>query len=433
MTRIVHLIAHFTAYEAMGRTIVETATRVPGEHHLVTTGASDGAEHFHAVHTLGGPIASFPFGRMTDLADTLGRIQPDLVHLHAGALGPLQLALPVLRPFTTVLTMYAWPTVPAPATWRRARYSEVRASNVLRPRVALTTLLPPAVAAAALRRSGTRQVLTPDPRVAERLSGYRDLTVTRLSSGAPSDTRRAEFAADRPVIVFAGGAETVRGIDTLLDAFPIVRQWVPGAVLRLLLVPRPELASIVDRIAVANRHPDVDGAIEVVTEPLRDLLGEFAAAQVGTWPFKFDYTTAPPAMAVAEAMSVGLPVVATDVGCVRAVLEPGVNGVAVPPAQPVKLAAAIVRLLRDKDSWQRYADAGVTSVRERLGWARAAEATAHAYTTAMLDRPSGRPPHDRPPLDHLPLDHPPLDHPPHDHPSDHPPHDHPPLDRPPGR
>ena len=67
-----------------------------------------------------------------------------------------------------------------------------------------------------------------------------------------------------------------------------------------------------------------------------DLLAELAAAQVGTWPFKFDYTTSPPAMAVAEAMSVGLPVVATDVACVRAVLEPGVNGLSCPRPTPAR-------------------------------------------------------------------------------------------------
>src|SRR4051812_7529522 len=125
--RVAHVIAHFTAYEAMGRTIVETAARVPGEHHLIATGAADGHQHFHLVHELGGPIASFPFGRMHDLAATLDAIAPDIVHLHAGALGPLQLELPALRRHTTVLTMYAWPTVPAPMTWKRARYAEVRA------------------------------------------------------------------------------------------------------------------------------------------------------------------------------------------------------------------------------------------------------------------------------------------------------------------
>jgi alpha-maltose-1-phosphate synthase len=173
-------------------------------------------------------------------------------------------------------------------------------------------------------------------------------------------------------VVFAGRAETVRGLDTLLAAWPEIHRQVPNATLRLLLIPRPELPDIL-------RKAEGTAAIEVVTEPVPDLLAELAGATVGTWPFKFDYTTSPPAMAVAEAMSVGLPVVATDVACVRAVLEPNVNGIAVPPAQPGALARGIVRLLTHEPTWRRYADAGVESVRHRLGWDRAAEVTAEAY------------------------------------------------------
>jgi starch synthase len=120
-----------------------------------------------------------------------------------------------------------------------------------------------------------------------------------------------------------------------------------------------------------------------VTEPVADLLGELAAAQAGTWPFKFDYTTSPPAMAVAEAMSVGLPVVATDVACVRAVLKPDVTGIAVPPANPKALAAALVRLLTDEPTWHRYAEAGRAAARERLGWDKAADTTAAAYARSL--------------------------------------------------
>ncbi|BCJ49573.1 hypothetical protein Asp14428_10480 [Actinoplanes sp. NBRC 14428] len=376
--RVAHLIAEFSAHEAMGRTVTETARRVPGEHHLVTTRAHDGRDAFAGVHELGGGVATFPLRRTAALAGVLARIRPDVVHLHAGALGPVQAAMPVLRPYPVVLTAYAWPTVPGPAAWRRATVAEMRASNVLQPRVALTTLLPPALAAAALRRAGVTTVLTPDPRVAGRLGGRPGLTVTRLPSGAPADDRRARFTADRPAIVFAGRAESVRGVDTLLAAFPAVRARVPGARLRLLLIPRPELPAILARAGSAE-------GVEVVTETVPDLLAELAAAQVGTWPFKFDYTTSPPAMAVAEAMSVGLPVVATDVACVRAVLEPGVNGVAVPPANPAALAAALAELLTDELAWRRYAQAGVRSVRDRLGWDRAAAVTARAYgTTAAL-------------------------------------------------
>ena len=374
--RVVHLIAEFSAHEAMGRTVTETARRVPGEHHLVTTQAHDGHDAFAGVHELGGGVATFPLGRTAALAGVLTRLRPDVIHLHAGALGPLQAAMPVLRPYRTVLTAYAWPTVPGPAAWRRATLAEMRASNVLQPRVALTTLLPPVVAAAALRRAGVSTVLTPDPRVADRLGGRRGVQVTRLPSGAPADDRRARFDRDHPTIVFAGRAESVRGLDTLLAAFPRVRERIPGARLRLLLIPRPELPAIMARAGTAQ-------AVEVVTETVPDLLAELAAAQVGTWPFKFDYTTSPPAMAVAEAMSVGLPVVATDVACVRAVLEPGVNGLAVPAADPAALADALVRVLGDEVTWRRFAQAGLRSVRERLGWDRAAAVTSEAYAATL--------------------------------------------------
>jgi starch synthase len=374
--RIVHLIAEYSSREAMGRTVAETARRVPGEHHLVTTRAHDGAEPFAAVHELGGGVGTFPLGRTAALAGVLAEIRPGLVHLHAGALGFLMTAMPVLRPYPTVLTAYAWPTLPPPAAWRRATVAEMLASNVLQARVALTTVLPTALAAAALRRAGVSTVLTPDPRVAERLRGRAGFTVTRLPSGAPADPRRARFDAERPTIVFAGRAESVRGLDTLLAAFRIVRVRIPAARLRLLLIPRPELPAILAKAGSAEH-------VEIVTEPVPDLLAELATAQVGTWPFKFDYTTSPPAMAVAEAMSIGLPVVATDVACVRAVLEDGVNGVAVPPADPQALADALADLLDDETTWRRYAEAGVRSVCERLGWDRAAAVTAEAYATAV--------------------------------------------------
>jgi glycosyltransferase involved in cell wall biosynthesis len=376
---VVHVIAEFSAREAMGRTVAETAGRVAGEHHLVTSRAHDGTAAFAGVHELGGGIGAFPLGRGRQLAATLDRLRPDVVHLHAGALGPLQAALPALRGHRTMLTVYAWPTLPGPRAWRRARIGEMRASNVLQPRVALTSILPAVLAAAALRRCGATTVLTPDPRVARRLGQRAGLTVVRLPSGAPVDGRRARFDPVRPTIVFAGRAETVRGLDTLLAALPQVLRHVPDARLRLLLIPRPELPAILARAGAARGS----GAVEVVTEPVPDLLAELAAAQVGVWPFKFDYTTSPPAMAVAEAMSVGLPVVATDVACVRAVLEPEVNGVAVPPADPAALARGIVRLLTDETTWRRFAEAGAGSVRDRLGWDRAAEVTAQAYAAVL--------------------------------------------------
>ena len=388
--RVVHLISEYSTHEAMGRTVTETATRVPGEHHLVTTAAHDGGAAFASVHELGGRIEAFPMSGADRLQRILDEIQPDVVHLHAGALGPLLAQRSGLgrsqgSPYPLALTVYAWPGLPGAAAWRHAGWRGLRSSNVLPARVALTAALPPAVVRSALRKLAPVGVLSPDPRVIERLAGT-GVPVEALPSGAPIDERRASFtpsAGQAPTVIFAGRAESVRGIRTLIDAFPAVRAAVPDARLRLLLLPRPELADLTAAVAASP----VRDAIDVVTDAIPDLLGELAAAQVGTWPFLADYTTSPPAMAVAEAMAVGLPVVSTPVACVRSVMRPDVDGVAVPPGDARALGAALTRLLTDESVWRHYAEAGRAAV-SRLTWDRAAEATAAVYARATSGLPA---------------------------------------------
>ena len=53
-------------------------------------------------------------------------------------------------------------------------------------------------------------------------------------------------------------------------------------------------------------------------------------------------------LALLEAMSAGLPIVATRVGGIPEVLEDGVSGILVGPARPEELAGAIRRLANDR-------------------------------------------------------------------------------------
>ena len=378
MMRVSHVIAEYSAKEAMGRTVREAAMRVPGTHSLVTARLHDGADAFTSVAELGGAMETFPLGRGPALQAALAAQRPDVVHVHGGALAPLLAASSGIRDYPNVMTMYAWPRIPPVNQLRAGGVRAAWRSNVLRPRVGATTILPASVVRAALRRAGTRVVLTPDPAVRRRLSGNSSLSVERLPSGAPEDSRRASFNAHKPVIVFAGRAESVRGVDTLMDAFPAILDHIPGATLKLLLIPRPELGALRQRVAAAG----ISDRVVLVTEPVEDLLSELSDAQVGAWPFKFDYTTSPPAMAVAEALSVGLPVVATNVGCVRAVVEPGVNGATVAPGDAPALASALLRMLTDRSHWERMAAAGPTTT-QQLSWSRAAETTEGAYRMAV--------------------------------------------------
>jgi glycosyltransferase involved in cell wall biosynthesis len=60
-------------------------------------------------------------------------------------------------------------------------------------------------------------------------------------------------------------------------------------------------------------------------------------------------------VAVMEALALGLPVVATEVGGIHEVIEPDREGILVPPKQPSKLAAALVELLTDDQRRRRMA------------------------------------------------------------------------------
>ena len=70
-------------------------------------------------------------------------------------------------------------------------------------------------------------------------------------------------------------------------------------------------------------------------------------------------------LALMEAQAVGLPVVTTDVGGIREIVEDGVSGFVVPPGDPAALAAALGRLLDRPEIWRAMGQAGRRLMEER--------------------------------------------------------------------
>jgi glycosyltransferase involved in cell wall biosynthesis len=71
-------------------------------------------------------------------------------------------------------------------------------------------------------------------------------------------------------------------------------------------------------------------------------------------------------VSILEAMAAGLPVVATDVGGVREAVVHDQTGLLVPAGDPPALAAALERLLRDRELRQRLGEAGHRRAQERF-------------------------------------------------------------------
>jgi glycosyltransferase involved in cell wall biosynthesis len=94
-------------------------------------------------------------------------------------------------------------------------------------------------------------------------------------------------------------------------------------------------------------------------------------------------------MVVPEAMSQGLPVIATPVGVAATLVRDGETGILVPPRNAAALAIAMLRLGRDASLRARLARAAVHEI-GGLTWAVSAARTVEAYRDALARRDRSR-------------------------------------------
>lgn len=85
-------------------------------------------------------------------------------------------------------------------------------------------------------------------------------------------------------------------------------------------------------------------------------------------------------------MWLGKPVVTTSVPSNAEVISDGVDGLLVPPRDPVALAAALARLLADPALARRLGDSARERVRAEFTIERTAQATRAVYQAALARR-----------------------------------------------
>lgn len=371
--RVLHVIGEFSRAEGIGRSITELVDRCPGEHHLLTAVFISGEEHFASIHVVGGTRSAFPIFRRRRVKRIVKQLNPDVVHFHGGPLVSLLTPLRVWNGPKKVASIYRWPLLPQLALVRKISWRSTFLAQVVKPRIVVSTIIPSRVFESLLRLGGITSVLTPDPAVVSNLPR----TNTKLVgvAGASPDKRRARLNPEHPTIVFAGRAEAIRGIDTLLDAVPLVMKRVPNLSVRLLLLASPES----DAMRASIQARELTETVSVTTEPRVDLQDDFASASVAVFPFLFDHVTLPPALTVSEALAVGLPVVGTDVVCITAILRDGVNGRVVPVGDVNALADAITAIISSEDTWRKLSDGAIRTIATTDSWDSVAIAAAAAY------------------------------------------------------
>jgi glycosyltransferase involved in cell wall biosynthesis len=184
--------------------------------------------------------------------------------------------------------------------------------------------------------------------------------------------RQFDIPDDAPVVVSVGNLKHHKGHDQLVRAARLVSREIPET--RFVIVGTgQEEHALRDLIARERLQQHV-----VLTGFRADALDIVADATV----FALGSLNEGLAIALLEALALGLPVVATRVGGVPEAVEDGIEGFLVPPRDPKALADNIVRLLRDEALRTKLGEAGRKRAR-RFDIARAARHRERVYRTLV--------------------------------------------------
>ncbi len=200
---------------------------------------------------------------------------------------------------------------------------------------------------------------------------------------ARSDLRARYGLDDGPVALFLGGLKPRKNLSMLLDVWAEVQGAVPSARLLIagggpLLEPlrrRATAAGLGDRVTFTGYVPEGEKA------------DHFNLGDVFVFPSALEGF----GLAVGEAMSSGLSVVASDRGCIPELLVDGEGGFLCDPARPAGFTEALVRLLRDPALRAKQGAANTERVDRRFRWSRCVAATRREYEGVLAAwRPRGR-------------------------------------------
>lgn len=208
---------------------------------------------------------------------------------------------------------------------------------------------------------------------------YNGVREQRFRPDVP-ERRQLAPGAEGPVVLYSGRPTLLKGIGVLIDAIPSVLQEVPTAHFAFAGGSEEEFRSLTQGRNLPMDHIHLLGRLRY-----DDLPPVYASADVAVAPSFAENVP----FWVMEAMSSGLPVVASRVGGIPEVITDGRDGVLVAPGSPKDLAEALIPLLRDRERRTELGRAARRSIVERFTWPRTATETIELYRR-VLDTEASR-------------------------------------------
>jgi glycosyltransferase involved in cell wall biosynthesis len=185
--------------------------------------------------------------------------------------------------------------------------------------------------------------------------------------------------ANKRIVLYVGRLQYPKGPQVLLRAAPKVIRCVPNTV----FVFMGSDAGIMDELLSTASSLGIEGHILLlgyVSELTK--FQAYAACDLLVLPSLYDYVEAY-SIVTSEAWAQGKAVIATMVGSMPYRIKHRVNGLLVPPGDSVKLAGAIIEVLKNPEMSRRLGENGKSEVHT---WREVAQAIQKVYFEAVQKR-----------------------------------------------
>jgi glycosyltransferase involved in cell wall biosynthesis len=317
-----------------------------------------------------------------------------LVHHHVSLLStalPARFAKPTTRQARAPVLLHAW----------NAHYEPTAGSRTLPRRDRLAHRLANGPEATALALRGVEDLVVASRHQARQVEALPfegrlhvvpngvDLSAFRPRGPQESEEARRAFGlGGDPVILYYGHATPWKGLRTLVAALPAVLHEHPRAQVLLSLTgyghDHAWLAAETRRLGVQDRVTCIGPS---------DVARLHAAADLAVLPAPAGVGTACYPNVLLECLAGGVPVVATDVGCVPEVVQDGRTGLLARPGDRASLAQGILAAAGDPALRRRLAAQARSTMEAGFGW----DTIAHRMLAVYRSMGAQVPPLPRPP------------------------------------
>jgi glycosyltransferase involved in cell wall biosynthesis len=216
-------------------------------------------------------------------------------------------------------------------------------------------------------------------RYLEDVEGFDGASFEIVHYGIEPDGPPSPYAGSERRLLCVGRLIPIKGHIVLLRAFAEARSRIPD--LRLDIAGRGPLEPALRALA---KELGVDDAVRFVgyVAPVQQAIEESAMVVVPSMGEGFG-------MVALEAMERARPVIAAEIGGLGELVEDGVTGFLVPPAEPEPLAAAIAALAADRELAARMGEAGRRRALDRFLQERCTDRTELLYRALLASRGRG--------------------------------------------